>query len=248
MVGPGEREGAPPEASLAAAWEANAADWIAWARTPGHDLYERFHRDALFRLLPPPGRLTVDLGCGEGRVGRDLLAAGHVVVGVDRSPTLAAAAATHEPALPVVLADGVAIPMADASCDLVVAFMSLQDMDRPDAAFFEVARVLEPGGRAVMAVVHPLNGAGTFAGERGDASAPFVIDGSYLEAHRYADDVDRDGLRMRFVSDHRSLASWSGMIEAAGLLVEAMREVGSPDPADRWHRVPLFLHLRLLRP
>ena len=40
------------------------AEWIAWARTPGHDSYEKFHRDAFLPLIPRPGRLTVDVGCG----------------------------------------------------------------------------------------------------------------------------------------------------------------------------------------
>lgn len=236
------------EPSLAAAWEANAADWIAWARAPMHDVYERFHRDALFRILPEPGTLTLDLGCGEGRVARDLTIAGHRVVGVDRSPTLAAAAAGHDGRTAVVVGDASELALGDGCVDLVVAFMSLQDVDRPAEALGEVTRVLVPGGRAVVAVVHPLNGAGAFAGPRASQDAAFVIEGSYLEERRYADDVERAGLRMRFVSDHRSVEAWSLMIEAAGLLVEAVREVGSPDPDDRWHRIPLLLHLRLRKP
>jgi hypothetical protein len=42
-------------ADLAAAWEKNSPDFVAWARTPGHDSYWRFHRDLFFELLPPPG-------------------------------------------------------------------------------------------------------------------------------------------------------------------------------------------------
>lgn len=30
-------------ANLRAAWEAHAAEFIAWARKPGHDSYGRFH-------------------------------------------------------------------------------------------------------------------------------------------------------------------------------------------------------------
>ena len=141
------------EPSLAAAWEANAAAWIAWAREPMHDVYERFHRDAVFTLLPAPGRRTLDLGCGEGRVARDLTLAGHLVVGVDRSPTLVAAARGHPETTAVVLGDAARLAIGDATVDLVVAFMSLQDVDRPAEALAEVARVLEPGGWAVVAVV-----------------------------------------------------------------------------------------------
>ena len=69
--------------NLRAAWEAEAPNWIRWAREPGHDSYWRFHREAFLESLPAPGRLTLDVGCGEGRVTRDLRDLGHRVVGVD---------------------------------------------------------------------------------------------------------------------------------------------------------------------
>jgi hypothetical protein len=59
------------------AWDVHAQDWFSWAREPGHDSYWRFHRDAFLPLIPAPGRLTLDIGCGEGRVGRDLEQRGH---------------------------------------------------------------------------------------------------------------------------------------------------------------------------
>src|SRR3954465_7950327 len=47
---------------LSEVWEAEAERWIQWVRTPGHDSYWQFHRDQFLRLLPPPGRQTVDIG------------------------------------------------------------------------------------------------------------------------------------------------------------------------------------------
>src|ERR1039458_10831988 len=92
------------------AWDTHANDWIIWARTPGHDSYWRFHRDAFLPLVPPPGRLTIDLGCGEGRVGRDLVRLGHRVLGIDGSPAMTIAAAAHpEPGGPGVLGGGAGV-------------------------------------------------------------------------------------------------------------------------------------------
>jgi SAM-dependent methyltransferase len=173
-------------ADLAAAWEEHAADFVAWARTPDHDSYWLFHRDQFLELLPPPGGRTLDLGCGEGRLACDLKELGHDVVTVDLCPTMVAAASCF--------ADAADLPFDDACFDLVVAFMSLQDMDDMDGAIREAGRVLEPGGTFCIAVVHPLASAGRFAGE--DASSPFVIEGSYLEAFRYSDSFARDGLEM----------------------------------------------------
>ena len=73
--------------TLRDAWEEQAEKWAVWARHAGHDSYHRFHRDAFLELVPPPGRRTLDVGCGEGRLTRDLTALGHRVSAVDLSPT-----------------------------------------------------------------------------------------------------------------------------------------------------------------
>lgn len=233
--------------SLRDAWDEQAEAWAAWARAPGHDSYWRFHREAFLPFVPPPGRLTLDVGCGEGRVGRDLLALGHSVVAVDGSPTLARLAATHEQPLAVALADAAALPVPDGVADLVVAFMSLQDVDDLRGSIAEIARVLETGGRLCLAVVHPINAAGIFTGERDDHGAPFCIAGSYFDERRYADSLERGGLQVTFHSRHHTLESYCRAVTDGGLLIEAVREVRDPTPGDRWNRIPLFLHLRAVR-
>jgi SAM-dependent methyltransferase len=233
--------------SLGGAWDANAELWIEWVRRPGHDSYDQFHGSKFRSLLPPAGRLTVDLGAGEGRLSRDLVALGHRVVALERSPVLARACATHPAGIPTVVADAAATPLRSSCADLVVAFMVLHDVDDLAGAVAEASRLLAPGGRACMAIVHPINSAGRFEGERGELGAPFVIRGSYLESFRYHDEVERDGLAMDFHSEHRPLAAYFAAIEAAGMVVESLREVTVDDPDDRWFRVPLFLHLRALR-
>jgi hypothetical protein len=60
---------------------------------------------------------------------------------------------------------------------------------------------------------------------------------------------------MTFHSEHRPLESYARALEAAGLLIEAIREPKPPghvvarDPAaGRWRRIPLFLQLRAVKP
>src|SRR5213083_637674 len=207
--------------SLRAAWERNALAWAQWARAPMHDSYWRFHRDQFLALLPPPRRLALDLGCGEGRLSRDLKTRGYRVVGVDSSPTLARLAREADPEIDVYVTDAVALPFAGGTFDLLVAFMSLHDVTDLPEAVREVARVLERGGRLCLAIVHPLNSAGKFESE--DPASPFTIRGSYLEPFRYADEIERDGLRMRFESEHRPLTAYFDALQEAGLLVEALR-------------------------
>ncbi|MFN5454666.1 class I SAM-dependent methyltransferase [Bradyrhizobium sp.] len=80
-------------------WEDQASAWLAWARAPGHDSFWRHHGEQFNRLLPPPGALTLDIGCGEGRLSRQLTAGGHRVVGLDASPSLIAAARQADPSI-----------------------------------------------------------------------------------------------------------------------------------------------------
>ena len=231
---------------LRLAWDTHAEKWARWARTPGHDSYEHFHRDRFFDLLPPAGKLTVDLGCGEGRLGRDLMARGHRVVGVDGSPTLAALAATADPRQPTALADAAALPMRAGVADLAVAMLSLQDMDDLEGAVREAGRVLVPGGRFCFAIVHPMNSAGEFVSS--DVDSPWVMTGDYFDARHYVDEIEREGLPMTFVSMHRPLEAISVALEDGGFLIEAMREVSPRDKATRWSRLPGFLDVRAVRP
>jgi SAM-dependent methyltransferase len=246
------REEPDGELDLRSAWDEQAAQWIQWARTPDHDSYWRFGRAAFFELLPPAGWLTLDLGCGEGRVSRDLRALGHHVVAIDASSTMARAAAAADATIPIVIADAAAIPLVDGSCDLVVAYMSLHDVKDMDGAVMEAARVLAPGGHLCVAVVHPINSAGVFTGEEPDA--PFVIKGSYLKSHPYIDRVQRAGMQMTFSSRHHPLEDYFSAFEKAGLVVEALREVPADEDSARsaarrmrWRRVPMFLDVRAVK-
>jgi SAM-dependent methyltransferase len=237
--------------SLADSGESQSSQWVEWARTPGLDSYWRYHRDQFLQLLPPPGRQTVDIGCGEGRLTRHLKELGHKIVGIDASPSMIAAARELDGEMDLRIGDAAALPIEDASTDLAVAFMSLHDIDALGPAVREIARILEPGGRLCFAIVHPVNSAGRF--ERRAADAPFVIAGDYLHPFRYTDTAQRDGLTITLHGQHRPIEAYFGALEEAGLLVEALRETGIPEGAltdeasRRWQRLPLFLHVRARR-
>ena len=231
-------------------WEDEARNWIAWARTPGHDAYWDYS-PAFFSLVPPAERATLEIGCGEGRVARDLSDRGHRVTAVDSSPTLLAAARAAEPANEYVLADAAALPFSAETFDLVVAYNSLMDIEDMPGAVREAARVLRPDGRFCICVTHPLADAGRF--EDRAADAPFVVR-EYFGRRRFEETFERGGMRMTFRGWCYPLEDYSRAFEDAGLAVEALREprqrdgAVAADPAEaRWQRVPVFLFLRLRR-
>lgn len=118
----------------------------------------RAHREWLVSLAAlPAGGTAADLGCGRGDDLR-LLAARHPgaarLVGLDASTTLVAdaAARTADPrveyrASPL---DG-RLPLDDASLDLAWSHNLLECLPDPDAFARELARVVRPGGRVVLA-------------------------------------------------------------------------------------------------
>ena len=161
---------------MSTGWESRAEQWLAWARTPGFDAYWSY-RDAFFALVPPPQGPTLEVGCGEGRVARDLAARGHRVTALDPSPTLLGAAAQLDPGGEYVLGTAEALPFADGAFGLVVAYNVLMDVADMPAAVAEAARVLVPGGALCVCVTHPLADAGTWADDAPDAA--FVIAGDY---------------------------------------------------------------------
>ncbi len=226
--------------SLRDRWDERARDWAAFARTPGHDIYhEQVNFPPFLDLLPPPGRRTLDLGCGEGRVGAELVRRGHELVGVDSSPRMVELARErHEAAV----ADAAGLPFQDAAFDLVVAYMSLMNMDDIDAAVQEAARVLERGGRFCFATLHPVFVTGDWA-EPGVEDSPLVIE-RYFDAPTKVWESDRAGIRMVFHDRRIPLGTYTHALERAGLLIESMREI----PSRRHPRFPLFLHVRTVKP
>jgi SAM-dependent methyltransferase len=244
----GERERYGHLVDNRAAWETHAHAWLAWARSPDHDAYWQY-REAFFReLVPRPGRGTVEVGCGEGRVCRDLVARGHTVAAIDGSPTLVRHAAVADQSARYCVADAVRLPFPDGAFDLAIAYNTLMDFDDMPGAVREVARVLEPGAMFCICVTHPMFSAGRF--ESGAADSPLRLTESYLESRAFDAVEERDGLAMRFTGWSHPLETYVTTLTSAGFVVDTLRE---PVPAsrtgsyERFHRYPLFLNLRAIR-
>jgi SAM-dependent methyltransferase len=224
---------------VSAAWEHNADQWLAWAQTADHDVFHwRLNVPAFAELVPAAGRRSLDVGCGEGRIGRWLASAGHRVVGIDSSPTLVRRAVEGGGYEEVVCGDAVVLPWDDGEFDLAVAYMSLHDMPDPARVIAEIARVLEPEGLLCVAIVHPLN------------RPPEHLE-DYFAEQGSSEAVTHNGLTMTFEGIDRPLESYTRALSASGFVIEELREprvsdadVGQAEALIPAARKPYFLHLR----
>jgi ubiquinone/menaquinone biosynthesis C-methylase UbiE len=251
-------------------WEANAENWTRLSRA-GYDV----HRDALntpafLAMLPAVSGLAgIDIGCGEGTNTRQIARRGARMHAVDIAPTFIHHAQAQEEreslGITYEVADGAALPYADASFDFATAFMSLMDMPNQDCALAEAARVLRPSGFLQFSILHPCFVPPHRRVVRDIAGRTLAIEiGRYFDTDAYIDawtfsaipHEQRAGIEpFRIPVFHRPLSQWVDFILAAGLVIEkfgepcASTEVATavPEVADT-QLAPLFLHVRARKP
>ncbi len=129
--------------------------------------YRPVHDAVLGRVSGVRPSTVVDLGCGTGQLTRRLIRRfpDATVVGVDLSDGMLSEAAgrvteTARGAGALVRADAHHLPFAPASVDLVVCSESFHWYRDQGRALDELAGVLRPGGRLLIASIAAVTGAG----------------------------------------------------------------------------------------
>ncbi|AOS61357.1 ubiquinone/menaquinone biosynthesis methyltransferase [Actinoalloteichus hymeniacidonis] len=114
--------------------------------TAGLDRYWR--RAALQALAAVPGERILDLAAGTGVSTVEIGRSGAWCVAADFS--LGMLRRGRDRNVPMVAADGLALPFADASFDGLTIMFALRNMVDTEAALREMFRVVRPGGRLVI--------------------------------------------------------------------------------------------------
>ena len=117
------------------------------------DVYERarpgYPDDAVQWLAGDRSCDVVDVGAGTGKLTRSLVAQGHRVTAVEPSAEMLAQLRAAVPGAIPLEGTGEAIPLPDASADVVTAAQAFHWFDKP-VALREIARVLRPRGRIAL--------------------------------------------------------------------------------------------------
>lgn len=167
------------------------------------------------------GQDVLDVGCGEGRFCRMLAARGARTVGVDPTVELLTEARRQQPGGIFHAASAEALPVADASMDLVVSFVSLVDIPDYRAAIREMARVLRPGGRCVVANLNSFSTASTlyWARDEDGHKRHWTMDNYMVERA-----VSAEWAGMSIVNWHRPLSAYMQAFLQSGLTLEHFDE------------------------
>ncbi len=178
-------------------------------------LPRRKHREVIEELLELDGARVADIGCGDGALTRLMTRLGARVTGIEPSEKQLARARAAEPAGDEDYLRGVAeaLPLPDASLDVVVFFNSLHHVpvEHQTRAIAEAARALEPGGR--LCVIEPLAEGPHFQANRILEDETEVRDRAYLALRAALNGPD-------FESDHE----FSYLTEVRYRDFEAFRE------------------------
>jgi trans-aconitate methyltransferase len=168
--------------------------------------------DVVTLLAPKPGEQILDLGCGDGALTEQLAATGAIVLGVDASPTMLAAARQRN--LQVEQHNATALPY-DHQFDAVFSNAALHwiaGFSGQQATLAGIYRALRPGGRFVA----EMGGHGNIAAIRTalqSTLAPFHVDAEAVAASFYpAPEVYRR------------------LLEAAGFTIQSIDLIPRPTP------------------
>lgn len=194
------------------------------------------------------GLNILDLGCGDGLYGRELLAAGcSSYTGLESARSMVDMASQNFQGTPAELIhskiEDWSFPLE--RFDMVVSRLALHYIADLAVTFAHVYQALRPGGRLVFSVVHPVITASDKSRAGGGLRQDWIVDDYFVSGPR---SVYFMGAQVE--QHHRTVEEIFGALQRSGFVVEQLRE-SCPRPEEftdealyaRRRRIPLFLFL-----
>jgi ubiquinone/menaquinone biosynthesis C-methylase UbiE len=192
----------------------------AYSASNENNLFNAFYaRPEMIRLAGDVAGLEIlDAGCGSGPLMKALRGKDAVVSGFDLSPAMVELARQRlgEDADVRVADLGAPLPYPDDTFDLVVASLSLHYVKDWNSALAELRRVLKPGGRLIVSIIHPT------------VYAIVYPEADYFALTQYAEDYDFGEGTVWMTYWHRPLQDVINTFITAGFGIKTVTE---PPPA-----------------
>jgi ubiquinone/menaquinone biosynthesis C-methylase UbiE len=236
-------------------WNDVADDWVAHA--DGNDYRNHYLMPRMLAMLGQvAGKVILDVGCGEGGYARELARRGAHVTGVDGSARLIEVARERA------RGDGVDVLFIQANAnaldelesgrfDIVMAAMSLMDVEDYRGAVAEAQRVLRGGGELVMSITHPCFSApvSEWIRDRDGSLQVFAVD-RYFERIAWPEKITT-AFSAPVLRRHRPLEDYMTAPLECGLRLLGFCEPGVTDEElprshrfGKLRRIPYFLFMR----
>jgi 2-polyprenyl-3-methyl-5-hydroxy-6-metoxy-1,4-benzoquinol methylase len=208
--------GALSDAKIVDSWRSNADAWTAAVRERRIESRELVTDQAIVdAVLSRSPRSVLDIGCGEGWLGRALAGRGVQVLGIDAVPDLIARASSAGGGeFRIASYEQLAAGALEITADAAVCNFSLLGCESVDTVFAAIPALLKPYGVFIVQTLHPVVACG---------------------ARPYQDGW-REGSWAGFSSDFtdpapwyfRTLASWLALFQTHGLRLLELREPVHP--------------------
>lgn len=205
------------ESAAPADYDSFAAAYSARNETNLFNAY--YERPEMIRLAGDVAGLEVlDAGCGSGPLTEALLAKRAVVSAFDLSPAMVELARRRlGEAAELRVADlGAPLPYPDDRFDLVISSLALHYVKDWASALAELRRVLRPGGRLLVSIIHPT------------VYAVVYPDADYFALTQYSEDYDYGDQTVWMTYWHRPLQDVINSFIDAGFRIKRVTE---PPPA-----------------
>lgn len=236
------------------------AEWYSTYLETTEDSYQtKVILPNLLRILNlKPGTRVLDIACGQGFFSREFAKAGAEVVGSDIAQPLIAQAkklSGNTVQYYVGAADNLNYAK-DASFDIATIVLAVQNIKNIDGTFSEARRILKPGGRLVMVLMHPafrIPQHSSWGFDKESKQQYRRIDG-YLSAQKAGLLVHpgKEG-SAKTISYHRSIQDFSKTLFKAGFVITRLEEWISHKQSQKGPRqqtedsarkeIPMFLML-----
>jgi ubiquinone/menaquinone biosynthesis C-methylase UbiE len=235
-------------------WQELSSDWIKDSRGRNPNRKGLLDKPMLEACGDVSGLSVLDCGCGEGRFCRMMVTRGAAnILGLDScEPMIAAANELGTGADEYRVADVQVLDfIEDGTFDVVVSYLNQCDLPDFMANTREVFRVLKPGGRFIIANLHPMrSAAGGWHKDETGRKLHAVLDNYFDESERFWVMQGKD-----LTNFHRSLSTYlNGFLDAGFIITRvvepsaALSDLRQYPELDDELRVPNFIIYVLTRP